>query len=90
MVHWYSYYAGFAILPAVQVPDQPMVLGGFAPGDLPRGTSALGVDQVVSGGPADDEPQLVFAQFLEPGGAGVDPVEDVDQPFTRTQVEIRG
>ena len=71
MLYWDGHDAGFAVLPAVQVPDQPMLLGGFAPGDLPIGTLALGENQVVVGGPADDEPQLVFAQFLEPGSSGV-------------------
>ena len=50
----------------LQVPDLPVVLGAFAPGDLPSGTLALGVGQP-AGGPAHDEPQPVPAQLPEPG-----------------------
>ena len=47
-----------------------MVLGTFAAGDLQGRTLTLSVSQVVAGGPAHDEPQLVSAQFPEPGRAG--------------------
>ena len=72
--------AGLAVLAAVQVPDLTVVLGAFAPWDMPGGTLAFVIGQVVAGGPAQDEPQLMSAQFPEPGSAGESPVEDVDHP----------
>lgn len=81
MSYWDGHDPGLAILPAVQVPNLTVILGAFAPGDLPGGTLTLGVYQVVSGGPADDEPRLVSAEFAQPGSAGIALVADMDHPL---------
>ena len=71
--------AGCAVLSAVVVLGHAVVLGAFAPGDLPGETfPAWGSHQAMTGRPAHNEAESMLGQFLKEGNAGVAPIKEVD------------